>query len=135
MKAYGVLLGALVCLLGFLVFTRSDVETMLLRAPGALFQMGADGRISNLYTLKVINKTTHEIPVELRLEGHDGTIQIMGRGLSVPKEQLGQGSVLVELDAAATKGGRVPLRVGVYSHGKLLQTVKTVFVGPRSAEP
>ena len=135
MKAYTVLLAALVCLLSFLVFTRADVETMLLRAPGALFQMTAEGRVSNLYTLKVINKTTHEIPVELRLEDHAGKIQIMGRGLSVPKEQLGQGSVLVELDAAKTRGGRVPLRIGVYSGGKLLQTLKTVFVGPRSAEP
>jgi cytochrome c oxidase accessory protein FixG len=132
MKGYGVLLTALVSLLAVLVFTRSDVETLLLRAPGAMFQTSADGRISNLYTLKVVNKTGHEIPLELRLENRKGTIQIMGRGLTIPKEELGQGSVLIELDRSELTGGRTPIKIGVYSQGKRLETVKTVFVGPRA---
>ncbi len=131
MKGYAVLLAALVGLLAFLVFTRSDVETMLLRAPGALFQTGADGRISNLYTLQIVNKTTHDLPIELRLENIPGRIQIMGRGLTIPKEQLGQGSVLVELDPNRLTGGHTALRVGVYSGDRRIETVKTVFVGPR----
>lgn len=131
MKLYATVLTALIGLFLFLVFTRTDVQTLLLRAPGALYQPTADGHISNLYTLKVVNKTSHDIPLELRLENIAGKITIMGRELTVPKEQLGQSSVLVELDRGQLSGANTPLRVGVYSHGKKLETVETVFVGPR----
>jgi hypothetical protein len=56
----------------------------------------------------------------------------MGGGeLVVPKEQLAQTSVLIELPAAALSGSSLSLNVGVYSQGKLLETVNTVFIGPR----
>jgi polyferredoxin len=58
---YTVVLVALVALFLFLLFTRSDVQTTLLRAPGALFQQMPNGRISNLYVVKLVNKTHREI--------------------------------------------------------------------------
>ena len=65
---YTVVLLALGGALGFLIFTRSDVQTTLLRRPGALFQQMPDGHFSNLYTVRVVNKTSREIPIELKLE-------------------------------------------------------------------
>jgi hypothetical protein len=49
----------------------------------------------------------------------------------VPHEQLRQVSVLVELDRVHMTGHMTALRVGVYSGGKRLETVKTSFIGPR----
>lgn len=132
MKLYTVILTALITLFLVLVFTRSDVETSLLRAQGALFQTSADGDISNLYTLKVINKTGHDIPVQLKLENMEGKVSIMGgEHFTVPKEDLAQTSVLIELSPAVLNGGNKPLKLGVYSNGKLLEKVDTMFVGPR----
>jgi cytochrome c oxidase accessory protein FixG len=134
MIGYSVLLTALGCLLAFLVFTRSDVETLLLRAPGGLFQHQAGGRLSNLYTVKVVNKTSHDIPVEFRLQNVEGKIQVMGgEGWVVPKEKLGERSILVEMDPKQLAGRRTPLEIGVYSNGRLLETVNSVFVGPGAA--
>ena len=59
---YTVVLLALGVVLAFLLFTRSDVQATLLRAQGALFQKMPDGRYSNLYTVRVVNKTSREIP-------------------------------------------------------------------------
>lgn len=132
MKVYlGILVGLGIAL-AFLVFNRSDVETTLLRAPGALFQQSPDGKISNLYTMKLFNKTSRDIEVELRLEGFGGTIRVLGRGTAVPAEKMAEDSVLIETSPAALKGPSTPVVVGVYSKGKLLTRVKTVFVGPRS---
>src|SRR5204862_497809 len=64
MKVYSALLAGLIALFLFLLFSRSDVQTTLLRAPGALFQQTADGKIENIYTLKLVNKTSRDIPVE-----------------------------------------------------------------------
>jgi cytochrome c oxidase accessory protein FixG len=132
MKLYAGILAALVILFLFLVFTRAEAGTTLLRAPGALFQQTPDGKIQNLYTMKVINKTSRDLPVELRLENLNGTVRLMGAGpFVVPKENLAQTSVLIELDPAVLTGHNTKLKLSVYSKGRRLETVTTGFVGPR----
>jgi cytochrome c oxidase accessory protein FixG len=132
MKLYAVVLTGLIALFLTLVFTRSAVEAMFLRAPGSLFMTTADGKIENLYTLKLVNKTMRELPVELKLEGGVGQLEVMGeKNLVVPAGKLAETSVLIQLEPAAITGATTKLKIGVYSNGKLMQTVNTVFVGPR----
>ena len=128
---YCAILLALGCGLVALLLTRSDVDVTLLRTPGALFQQAAEGRISNLYQLKLVNKTTHDLPVELRLEQPaDGWMTVFG-GTRVAAQQLLQTSVLVELSPAQFPGGTADVVVGVYAEGKRLSRFKTGFIGPR----
>jgi cytochrome c oxidase accessory protein FixG len=129
---YTTLLLALGALLTVLLLTRSDVKTTLLRAQGALFQQMPNGRFSNLYTLRVLNKTSHPMPIELRLEAPEGNLQVMGRGLTVPAQQSAEASLLVELAPEDLTGGSTPVVVGVYSADRLIETVRTAFIGPRS---
>lgn len=132
MKLYASVLGGLIVLFLFLVFTRAAVGTTLLRAPGSLFQQTAAGNIQNLYTMKVINKTSHDLQLELKLENISGTIRLMGSGaFIVPKEQMGQTSVLIEIAPTALVDNSTKIKIGVYSNNKLLETVTTGFVGPR----
>ena len=132
MKLYATILVALISLFLFLVFTRAEVGTTLLRAPGSLFQQTADGRIENIYTMKVINKTSHDLPVELRLENIEGRIRLMGAGpFVVSRESQAQTSVLIDLAPASLTGNSTKLKIGVYANGKRLETVTTGFVGPR----
>ena len=135
MKLYAVVLTGLITLFLTLVFTRSAVEAMFLRAPGSLFMQTADGKFENLYTLKLVNKTMRDLPVELKLEGMPGQLEVMGtKILRVPAGQLIETSVLIQLGPGTLTGGTTKLKVGVYSNGRLMQTVKTVFVGPRKLE-
>ena len=130
---YAVLLLALIGLWMVLVFTRSDAQATFLRAQGALFQQMPDGHFSNLYTVKVVNKTHRPMPIELKLENIPGDLFVMGRDrIVVPPEKLAETSVLVELDRAVMKSGTTPLVVGVYSNGRRIQTLKTAFIGPRN---
>lgn len=131
MKGYAGILMVLGLIVGVLLFTRSDVETMLLRAPGSLYQTTASGNINNLYLMKMLNKTSRPIPVELHLEGREGDLKVMGPPVVVPARQLTQTSVLVELPPATLTGPSTKLRIGVYSGSKRLATVSTVFLGPR----
>ena len=130
---YSVVLLALAAVLGLMLFTRSDVEATVLRAPGSLFQQMPDGHFSNLYTVRVVNKTSREMPVELRLENPAGGLTVMGQGsIVVAPQKLSENSVLIELDPAAMKSGTTSLVIGVYSGGKKVQTLKTAFIGPRN---
>ncbi len=132
MKLYTGMLTGLITLFLILVFTRAEVETLFLRAPGALFQAAPDGRISNLYTAKVVNKTNHDLPLQFRLLNSGGKVTVLGAANFVaPKEKVTQTSVLIELAPEDRKGPTTKLQVGVYSGDKLIETVDTAFIGPR----
>lgn len=118
--------------LAVVLLSRSDVDATLLRAPGALFQKMPDGKISNLYQLKLVNKTTRDLPVELKLENSAGQLTIMGGHRVLPAQQLTQTSVLIALAPDQLRPGTTELVVGVYSAGQRVDTIKTVFVGPRT---
>ncbi|MEY4918286.1 MAG: cytochrome c oxidase accessory protein CcoG [Verrucomicrobiota bacterium] len=130
---YSAVLLALGTLLAVLLLTRSDVEATLLRAPGSLFQQMSDGHFSNLYTVRIVNKTSRALPVELRLENPRGDLRVMGEGnLAVAPQKAFEDSILIELDRSVMNSGTTPLVLGVYSNGKKLQTLKTAFIGPRN---
>jgi cytochrome c oxidase accessory protein FixG len=132
MGVYAAVLTALITLFLVLVFTRPAVEAIFLRAPGSLFMTTAEGQIENLYTLKLVNKTMRDLPVELKLENVPGALQIMGdKNLRVAPGKLAETSVLIVLAPATLTGNSTKLKIGVYAEGKRLQTVNTVFVGPR----
>ena len=132
MGLYVVILCALSSLFFTLLFTRPAVEAVFLRAPGSLFIQTEDGKIENLYTVKLINKTMRDLPVELRLENLPGKLEVMGgQDLRVAPGKLAETSVLIELDPTLLTAMTANLKIGVYSGGKRLQTVKTDFIGPR----
>jgi cytochrome c oxidase accessory protein FixG len=133
MGAYSVVLSVLVGVLVFLLATRDDVQASILRATGMLYQEQPDSvTISNIYNLKLINKTHKELPVELKLEeGTQGRIELVGsHNLMVPKEASLERVFFVYMNKADIKERKMPLKIGIYSGGKRLEVVKTNFLGP-----
>ncbi|MDB6059068.1 MAG: cytochrome oxidase [Verrucomicrobiales bacterium] len=132
MGIYAAVVTVLAAVLAILVFTRSDVEATFLRAPGAMFQQLPGGKIENLYTVQLINKTSRDMVADIKLLSGSGELQVMGVSpVRVPKENLAETSVLIQLPAGALHDGKKDLKVGIFSKGKLIQTVNTSFVGPR----
>ena len=133
MAMYSVVLAALVGVFLWLVLSRSPVETTFLRVSGSLYQGLPDGRIRNLFSVKMINKSHEPLPVEVRLENLPGSVRLMGAtNPVVPVGQYLQTSALVDLDPAQLTGSTTELKLGVYSNGRLLERVETQFSGPRN---
>ncbi|MCE9613500.1 MAG: cytochrome c oxidase accessory protein CcoG [Lentisphaerae bacterium] len=132
---YTAILFVLGGLLTYLLVSRSDVEASLLRAPGALYQPMPNGNLSNLYLLKFVNKTSREVPVELRIESPPGSVTVIGSPLAVKSEALTETAAVVELPPASLTGKDTRVRIGVYADGKRVQTIKTNFIGPEQSTP
>ena len=128
--AYCGILLALMAGLAFLLLSRADVETNLLRAPGSLVQTLDHNRFSNLYLVNIINKTTHDMPITLKLLAPDGKITVAGGTIKVPAENLIESAVVVELDGAIITQYKTPLRIGVFAGDREIDTIKTTFMGP-----
>ncbi len=117
--------------LATLLLTRPQVDVSLLRAPGALFQQTPEGRISNLYLLKLTNKTRRPQAVELKLANIQGALTVLGGDLNLPPEKQMQASVLIEIAPEKLDSGKTKLVLGVWSDGKQVDKIKTIFIGPR----
>ena len=134
MKGYT---GVLVILIGVLIgmlFLRNDVEATILRLPGQLYQHKENGVISNIYTYKVVNKTSEKINnVSYKLLSHKGKIEtVTHQNFVVPKQGLAEGTLFIELHQSEMKKEKVKLKIGVYSGNELIETTTTNFLGPRS---
>ena len=134
MKGYTAVLGILIAVLVGMLFLRNSVETNILRLPGQLYQHKENNIISNVYTYKIINKTNDDIvDVSYKILSHKGTIRIVSnQKINVPKQGLAEGTLFIELNAAILEGEKMKLKIGVFSGDELIETTKTVFLGPRS---
>ncbi|WP_271783191.1 cytochrome c oxidase accessory protein CcoG [Aquimarina algiphila] len=134
LKGYSAVLVILIGVLLGMSFLRNDVEANILRLPGQLYDHKDDNIISNVYTYKLVNKTTTEIKdVHFELLSHKGKIELVThKNFTVPKQGLAEGTLFIEINAAALEGDSNRLKIGVYSGGKLIETTITAFLGPRS---
>jgi cytochrome c oxidase accessory protein FixG len=131
MQFYTALLFALAGLLTTLLMTRKDVDGTVIRAAGILYQERGNDSVSNLYNIKVINKTVHDIPVTLRLENLPGQIiEAEGRAIMLPKEGQGRGSFFVVLPSTLIRDRKIKLKIGLYEGDKRITTLATNFMGP-----
>lgn len=130
MKAYSLVLLALIGIETTLLITRSDYDATIIRAKGMLYQEQPNNQLSNLYTIKLVNKTRKEFPVELKVRDYpNAKIEVVGKDLEVKKEDVTQGSFFLFLDKSDIKERKTKLNIEIYSHGKLIKTVKTNFLG------
>lgn len=127
---YTVILTLLTSLLVFLLASRDNIEANLLRAPGALFQVMPNGEVSNLYLMKVMNKTNRDVPMALRLESPEGSLTVPGDQLVVPAERIKESPVIVQLSPERMTGASTRVVIGVYEGDQRIDTIQTSFVGP-----
>lgn len=130
LKAYSAVLVGIIGVLATLILMRSDVDSTLLRRPGMLFQQQDDGRISNLYSLKTVNKTQRTMPLRFELMNLDGEIRLIGKEIELAPGELAQTEMFIILPKDQLDGIKTKVVVGVYSGDKLLEKVKTSFMGP-----
>jgi cytochrome c oxidase accessory protein FixG len=128
--AYSVVLTVLLSALGFMLASRQDVDITVLRISGSVYQTLQDGRIGNIYNIKMANKTRKDIPVNLTLEGINGEIEIVGQALTVGKEGYKNGTFIIKIDPKEIHHRKTPIKIGVYEGDKKIKTASTTFMGP-----
>lgn len=129
LKMYTVVLVSLITFLATLLLTRDDVSVRVMRTAGQMYQRQSNQNISNLYNIKLANKTRKLIHLELKLENIEGEIKMVNT-INVPKESYFQTSFFVVLKPAQIKKRKTKIKVGVYQDGKKIETVTASFIGP-----
>lgn len=134
MKGFAAILFVLVGILSGMLFLRSDVEATVLRLPGQLYETKENNMISNVYTFKLINKTSESFEnVRFELLSHEGSIEsVTHEQIAIPEKGLAEGTLFIEINKALLEGEKIDMEIGIYSGDNLIETTSTNFMGPRS---
>ncbi len=117
-----------------MLFLRSDVEANILRLPGQLYEHKDNNIISNVFTYKLLNKTTKDIEnIHFKLKSPKGAIHSVKQGeIVVPAQGLAEGTLFIEINNSVLSGDKNRAVIEVYSGDKLIETTSVTFLGPRS---
>lgn len=132
--AYSAFLTLLLIVLASLFTLRSDVEATILRVPGTLFQEYGPENYSNVYKIQLVNKTRRDMPVELKLEGSEGEVIVMGGPVLVPGGKVVESNFLLVKPKNSLSSSNTPVEIGIYSGGEKIELFKTTFIGPNSLD-
>lgn len=128
--AYSAVLVALLVLQGFLLANRNDVDVLLLKSPGTLYQEVNETTLSNLYNYQIINKTAKVFPIEFRMKDGVGEIKTIGPKPMTVKNGVTKGVLFIELPKDKLKGYTTEFKVEVLSQGVVIDELTTNFLGP-----
>lgn len=132
MKGFIILLVALQILLGYLVFSRADMEAKFIKPAGSTFFL-REGKIINTYTYTFLNKTNDKKIVSIRiLEPQNGEITYSTSSkITVARDQIVKGTINISFPEKQIKLSKQNIKIGVYDQeGNLLDTYDTYFEGP-----
>lgn len=129
--AYSAVLLILVSLLIIIVSQRTPVDATMLRVPGTIYQVVDSGVISNMYTLKIINKTQFDKHLSFRLKNiKSGSVQIAGKDNLLKKYGSYESILIIKLKKMELSGKVTDVTVGIYEDNTLLKEKTLNFIGP-----
>ena len=135
MKGYIAVLVILIGVLSGMLALRNDVEARVLRLRGQLYEKKENNIISNVFTYKVVNKTSNKIEdVSFKLRKHSGEIKLVSTSntFTIPEQGLAEGTLFIDINKNDLKDDKNKLIIEVYSGENLIETTSVNFLGPRS---
>lgn len=114
-----------------LMFTsRKEIDVSILRTQGMLYQKIEGDRVSNLYNIKISNKTFNDLPVSFKLNNIPGEIKVIGENVNLKAAGIYEGSLMVIIPEESIKTVNTPITIDVYSGDNLITKEETSFLGP-----
>lgn len=126
---YTVVLVILFSVVAFLLANRSDFELSIVRTPGLMAQQQPDNKLSNLYDVKIINKTFNEMPAELELKNVEGEIKLLSGDLTLHPQEVAEAKFFVIIPEANITELNTPIEIAVKTNDKTIDVIKTSFLG------
>lgn len=127
---YSIVLILLIGFLGYMVGSRKDFETTITKAEGVVQKSIGTKFLTNIYDIQLINKTTNDYNITLKLVGDNGKIDLVKNSIQLNEQSEANGKFVVTMDKSKIKHGKNKISVEVYGNGKLIETKSTIFMGP-----
>jgi len=129
-KTYSAVLVGLLGLMSFLLLDRTLFDTTILRVPGQVLQENTDGTISNLYRMKIINKSSFTRPYHLVIRDSATTLVYAGKATdSLASGQGVEEMFFIKRPRETIKERKEIVHLDIYSGTQFIESKKVTFIG------
>ena len=130
-KGYSLVLVVLLSVLITLVATRPDYEGTIMRFPGLTYQARPDGKISNLYSITLINKTFQPQSIHLSTEAEEMEVEIVGdSNWILPPQSKFEGRFFLVKDQKKVQIPQEKVLINLSAVGEVFESIETNFMAP-----
>jgi polyferredoxin len=131
--AYSAVLGILLITFLALILNRSQVDATIFRTPGMTYQILADSSVSNLYNIKILNKSHSDLNFDLNIENQPSAkIQLLGNhALNAMKSDYAVGEFFIIFPENTLQKRNSKIAIAIYANGKKQKTIETNFIAPQ----
>jgi cytochrome c oxidase accessory protein FixG len=134
-KVFSAILLVLIGIMSFTLMSRKDLNTTILRTAGKLYYEMENDTIGNLYSLKIINKTTEDINLKLVPNAKNASIKMAGEvNPIIPKAAKKDLTFFILYHSNDIKKRKQEIDVNLIMNGEKKQSVTTIFIGPMNLE-
>ena len=128
-KSYTAVLGILMVLLTILIVTRTTFDSTIMRVPGQTLQENADGTISNLYRIKVTNKSNKTLAYEMVATNPAVKIERIGSRIdSLRGRQLAEETFFLKVLPSNVNKRKVDFEILLMSGDKIMEKKSAIFI-------
>lgn len=132
MIGYSGILGVLLVIITVVLFSRTEVKAYVLRAPGMLYQEYDSTHVSNLYNLKLLNKTNRPLHLDIKPDNPHVKIKQIGSDIVVPAGGTAQHAFFLIIPKEDIHSVKNKLEVTFFEGDEEITSAKTFFMGPKS---
>jgi cytochrome c oxidase accessory protein FixG len=130
--AYSSVLFILIIILAITISKRTPIDTTIIRLSGTMYQQIDSVTVSNIYNVKVINKTHDNKRLSFELLSHkNGELQITGNNSLLIDNGTFESVMIIKLKTSELTGKSTDISLGIYEGKTLLETEKINFIGPK----
>jgi cytochrome c oxidase accessory protein FixG len=127
---YTAVLVVLLGVLSLLLASRKPIEATILRTPGTLYQEVIEDHITNMYNIKVVNKSYEKREISLRLVSPTTGVIRMVNKLSLVENDLNESVFFIDIPKSVISSTKVPITIEILSGGTPIEIYETAFVAP-----
>ena len=130
MKAYGIIILAMMALSTYFILTKKDIGVNVLRAAGSMYQEQPDGYVSNLYTAELVNKTSKPVKIDFAPENKGYKIKWVQPIEKLPKETTAKVTFFLLVPQTDIVKTKTAVTLQVLQNGTVIDKIETNFLGP-----
>ncbi len=110
--------------------TRTSVEANIFRVPGMTYTEAADGKVSNLYNLSLVNKTFEDMDFQIELKSENAVLIRADKDSILESNNEEKKVLLIEMEQKDIFENEIPMQLDLFIGGELVKTFNTKFLAP-----
>ena len=110
--------------------TRKSVEANILRVSGKTYEEGSNGKIINMYTLEMVNKTFDDKTFDMVLEAPNAELILTDQDSVLQSNNEEKKVFMIQMNQKDIDENEIPMDLKLYVDGELIKDFETTFLAP-----